>query len=70
MVNFIKLSNMIINTKFIRAIVCDSKKYYININYNISGNLFWFSDDKFEIEICAIEKPSDYKIITDWIDKN
>jgi len=72
MVNFIKLTNMIINTKHINTILIKPHKYHIYImNCKkdgfclFSSGIFW-SDDQ-EIEICSNKQSIDYKIITDWM---
>jgi hypothetical protein len=78
--NFIKLTSMLINTHHIKQIVITPEKYSIIIsNSKIEGMVFGFagsgygwvdSDEDDIITISKISKPIDYKIISDWIDKN
>jgi hypothetical protein len=75
MVNFIRLSSVIINTVKISKIEIQENKYCIHLmNSNIDG-FFLFSsgfihtqNDK--IEVCKIEQPTDYNSLTDWINRN
>ena len=76
---FLKLSNVIINTRHITKIVIVPNQYrriHLNVqSYQVSG---WFgfgtgsiSSDEFgeEFIICAKDSPSDYKIVSTWADK-
>lgn len=79
MSRFIKLSNALFNTNDIHKIVIQPNKYYIHIvnkkmdGFNLSiggfglGNISSYTD---EIEVCETNHPTDYKIVTYWIDKN
>jgi hypothetical protein len=79
MSKFIKLTNLIFNTNDIHKIVVQPNKYYIHIvgkkldgfNWGIGsfglGNISSYTS---EIEVCETKHPIDYKIVTDWIDKN
>ena len=71
---FIKLSHMIINTAHINKIVLGETKYYISLmNKNSFGMAFMgvgFMESRDEdIIVCSIKHPINYKIVTDWIDK-
>ena len=71
---FIKLTSLIINTKYINKILISSNKYYIYLaNNKISGNMILYSStvptDEEEIQICSIKDPQDYKIVSEWIKK-
>ena len=83
MSKFIKLTNMILNTKYIYKISIKPNKYYIYFKFNeINGFLWLFggtgvgnissynANANTEIEVCETNHPIDYKIITEWIDKN
>jgi len=79
MTKFIKLTNLIINTKYIQSIVIKPNKYYINVVSNKFDGSNWsnpiigigtISSYNSEIEVCETENSSDYKIVSDWIDKN
>lgn len=79
MSKFLKFTNFILNTNDIHKIVIKPNKYYIHImtkkmdgfNWGIGGfglgNISSYND---EIEICETKYPTDYKILSDWIDKN
>jgi hypothetical protein len=66
-----------LNTSDIHKIVINPNKYDIHVvtrqitgnSWNISafglGNIY---SNNYEIEICKTNDPTDYKIITDWID--
>lgn len=79
MSKFIKFTNFILNTNDIHKIVIKPNKYYIHIitkkmdgfSWGIGGfglgNISSYTD---EIEVCETQYPTDYKILTDWIEKN
>lgn len=79
MSKFIKFTNFLLNTNDIHKIVIQPKKYYIHIvgkkidgfNWGIGsfvlGNISSYTT---EIEVCETNHSTDYKILTDWIDKN
>jgi hypothetical protein len=74
MSNFIKFSSIILNTSKIKAIEMTNTKYIITLSTNTLDGFMLFTsgyfksiDDKFEI--CKIQHPEDYKILTDWINK-
>ena len=78
MSRFLKLTNRIINIKYINQIYLNDKSYQININTNnLNGFHFYFFgnircfDDSIYINKDS-EKESDkkdYQIVTDWIEK-
>jgi hypothetical protein len=79
MSKFIKLTNFLLNINDIHKIVINPNKYYIHIvtrgingtTWNLWGSgLGKFSSNTYIIDICKTDHPTDYKIITDWIDKN
>ena len=53
MTTFLKLSSIIINTKYIQKIII--------------GRMFYFTSIGNEIKICANKDPIDYKILQNWI---
>lgn len=72
--SFIKLSHMILNTRYIHTILKSPDKYHICINKrNTYGALMFGSgsicSDTTEIKICAVNHPNDYKSVTDWIEQ-
>ena len=78
MSKFLKLTNFIINTNDIHRIVIHPNKYLIHIvgkkidgfSWGIGGfGLGNISSYTSEIEVCETKYPSDYKIVTNWIDK-
>lgn len=73
MSRFIKFTNTLINTKYIRKISLENELYILHYNSGIWGvNILTIGVlDTFckEIEICKIKQPDDYKIMTKWIEK-
>ena len=68
MSTFLKLSSVIINTKYIQKIIIKPDKYYIELMSNgISGGMAYFSSNDYKIKLCANKDPIDYKILQDWI---
>jgi len=79
MTKFLKLTGMIININYIHSIVIKPNKYHINVisnkfnglNWTIHGcgigNIYSYNS---EIEICESQNRSDYKIVSDWINKH
>ena len=79
MSKFIKLTNFLLNTNDIHKIVIQPNKYCFHIvskkmdgfNWGIGcfglGNI---SSYTYEFEVCETKHSTDYKIVTDWIDKN
>jgi len=79
MSKFIKLTNHLFNTNDIHKIVIHPNKYIIYIvskkiegfNWSIgSFGLGNISSHTYEIEVCETKHATDYKLVTDWIDKN
>jgi hypothetical protein len=79
MSKFIKLTNILLNTNDIHKIVIKPNKYLICIFSKKYDGFFWglggvgfgsISSYTNEIEICETENSNDYKIISDWINKN
>jgi hypothetical protein len=79
MSKFLKLTNFLINTSDIHKIVIQPNKYYIHIvgkkydGFSWSTSLFGFgsiSSYTNTIEVCETNHLTDYKIVTDWINKN
>jgi hypothetical protein len=79
MSKFIKFTNFLLNTNDIHQIVIKPNKYCFHIvskkmNGFYSGvGVFGFgniSSYTYEIEVCKTNHSTDYKIATDWINKN
>jgi len=79
MSRFMKLTNIILNTNDIHKIVIYPNKYNIHIvSKNLAGFNWVFcgfgvgniSSYASEIEVCETKHSIDYKIVSDWIDKN
>ena len=79
MSKFMKLTNMIINPNCIHSIIKMPNKYLIQVMSNkLYGTTFTFAGTGFgsissnnsEIEICETKHPSDYKMVSDWIDNH
>ena len=79
MSKFIKLTNLIINIKYIQTIVIKPNKYYIYVMSNKFDGSNWsspvigfghVSSSNSEIEVCETKHSSDYKIVSRWIDKH
>jgi hypothetical protein len=78
MSKFIKLTSFLLNTNDIHKIVIHPNKYCIHIvNKKINGFNWSFygfglgsiSSYTAEIEVCEKKHSSDYKIVSDWINK-
>jgi hypothetical protein len=76
---FIKFSNYLLNTNDIHKIVIAPNKYYVYVfSKKINGHAYFFggsggshiSSYNDEIEVCESKHSTDYKILSDWIDKN
>jgi hypothetical protein len=79
MSKFLKFTNFILNTNDIHKISIHPNKYYIHIvgkkldgfNWGFGafglGNISSYTS---EIEVCETKHSTDYKILSDWIDKN
>ena len=79
MSKFLKLTNCLYNANDIHKIIIHPNKYCIHIvskkmdgfNWGIGGfGLGNISSYTSEIEVCETNHATDYKIVTDWIDKN
>jgi hypothetical protein len=79
MSKFIKLTNLVLNTNNIYSIVIKPDKYSIHIVGNHISGFNWnflgigagsISSFTSEIEVCKNKHSLDYKIVSDWIDKN
>jgi hypothetical protein len=75
-----KLANLIINTNHIIMVEKRTNKYHIHITGSRFGGFYWglgggfglggVSSHTNEIEVCETKHPtSDYKIVSDWIEK-
>lgn len=78
MSRFLKLTQLIINTNHIHSILIKPNKYHLQFmsnkldgsNWRIDGSgLGAISSYNTEIEVCKNEHQTDYKILSDWIDK-
>ena len=79
MTKFLKLTNMILNTKHINTILIEPNKYHIHM---MSNKLFGYiglfygsgygyvSSGNEQIEVCQTKHPNNYKIVSEWIEKN
>ena len=79
MSKFLKLTNFLLNTNDIHQIVIKPNKYCFHIvskkmdgfNWGIGGfGLGNISSYTYEFEVCETNHSTDYKIVTDWINKN
>jgi hypothetical protein len=78
MSRFIKLTNMILNTRYIHKILIEPNKYNIHIVTTDINGFHWtigacglgnISTNSYNIQVCETSQPIDYKIVTDWISK-
>ena len=72
--HFIKFQSMVINTIRITKIDMDCNKYCIHLTNNNINGFFLFSSGSIasrdeKIDISKDKDPSDYKVLTDWINK-
>lgn len=79
MSKFLRLTNFILNSNDINRIVINPNKYHIfftsekNNGFGLCFYGFGFggiSSNVNELEICETNHPNDYKMVTDWINKN
>ena len=78
MSKFLRLSHNLINTRHITMINMYQGTYHINIGKSVENSIQgfiiygtgFFSRDNTNIIIKEKEHPEDYKIVTDWINKN
>ena len=71
---FLRLSNVIINVHKISKIQINTNQYYVYLqNYSSNGSLFFslgsFSGSNDMLFIEKEKNPTDYEIITRWIEK-
>ena len=78
MSRFLKLTNRIINIKYINQIYLNDKSYQISINTNnlsgfhfyFFGNISWFDDSIYIHKDSEKESDKkDYQIVKEWIEK-
>ena len=76
MSRFLKLTDCMINVNHIRYIVFNKpNEYKIDLAVNWFKG-FWMlgsgsvSCENYEVTVCEKEHPEDYKIVTEWINKN
>lgn len=73
MSRFLKLSNIIINKKYIQTIDINKDKLVMHIMSNKTNGFFmfgggWIDSYNNEVVLCKIKNYSDYKVVSDWID--
>lgn len=78
MPKFIKLTNFVLNTNDIHKIIITPNKYHIQVatkkldgfTWKIFGfGLGFIHSQTFEIEVCEMNHSSDYKSVSEWINK-
>jgi hypothetical protein len=78
MSKFLKLTGMLLNTHYINTIMIQPNKYVIHTtNTKLFGHIGlcygsgygFVSADKEIIEVCETKHPTDYKIVSEWIQK-
>lgn len=76
MSRYLKLTNFIINKKYIHHIDIKNKdKFIIHLMTNNIDGFFLFTSGTFdshnsEFVVCKTQHLSDYKIVSDWIDND
>jgi len=79
MSKFLKLTTFLLNVNDIHKIVIHPNKYYIHIVSKKMDGFAWgisgfgignISSYNTEIEVCETKHSTDYKKVTDWIDKS
>ena len=79
MSKFLKLTNFLLNINDIHKILITPNKYYIQIvgkkldgfSWNFCGfGIGDISSHTSVIEVCETKHSTDYKIVSDWIQKN
>ena len=79
MARFLKLTTMLLNTNDIHKIMINLNKYVIHIESKkfegIMGFIIPFGaarqiSNAEELEVCETKNPTDYKMISEWIDKS
>ena len=73
MSRFIKFTSTLINTRYIRKISLDNEMYKLHYHDGFFGvyilTLGMIDTCSKEITICKTNDPDDYKIMTEWIEK-
>jgi hypothetical protein len=78
MSKFIKLTNLLLNPKYIQSIRVKPNAYHIHVMSNKFEGLHFslvgtgggtISSHNSEIIVCETKNSIDYKILSDWIDK-
>lgn len=78
MSKFIKFTNLLLNPKYIQSIFVKPNEYRVRVmSNNFEGSYFsifgsgngTISSHHYEITICKTKQSIDYKILSDWIDK-
>ena len=74
MVNFIKLSAVIINSAKVSKIEIQNNKYCIHLINNSIDGFFLFTSGTInslneKIEVCKYKNPRDYTMLTEWINR-
>lgn len=74
MSRFLRLTNMLLNVNQIRLIEISPDKYTIRMNsHHINGIVLfgsgWFDSYNHNFDCCKKEHSTDYKIISDWLEK-
>ncbi len=74
MVNFLRLTYRIINTKQISEIIINPKSYHIYFSYQLTGGFLFagfgiISSDIHRIVIEKVKDKEDYETVTEWIKK-
>ena len=72
MSRFIKLSQCVVNTKYISHIVINPSKFQIKMTiYDLNGQLFFgtggLSNTNYILDIDEKTNPGDYQIVNQWI---
>jgi len=76
MSKFLKLTNFLLNTNDIHKIVIQPNRYCFHImskkmdGFKRSFGPGYISSYTYEFEVCKTNHSTDYKIVTDWINKN
>ena len=73
MSSFIRLSTMLINPSCIQTVRIHQDMYYIRMQQEVTGWMLVgsgnISSHSHRIEICKQSNEADYKVITEWIEK-
>jgi hypothetical protein len=79
MSRFIRLTNVLLNTRTIHQINIESDRYVIHVISNHVDGFHWslagsgfgnLSTFASKVEVCKTNNPTDYKIVSDWISKH